>query len=313
MDTFYYLSLIALIAALLKIAILAQVVNRSKLTSAFMLVTLILILQNLTEFLIFFTFGLSDQLSYFLLGIFLVLVALLTVAQVNLVLTVAEAPKIKLYLYFFGAIAIAVIYFALNGNLYLGIESNGYSLIAITGSAYIVFQALLLAMVAICTFWLWRGSTSSNVKIAHRSRLTMFAAIPIFVTVLFVTILKLAGIGASSGGVTPLASTFFVWILMHDERGDFVVFRLKWIQFWFYSRLALKIAFSKDSLSMKEFKEETEKTILLEALKLCDYNMSAAARILETSHSSVSRKVKKYRYEDPSNKTLSKIIEQTQE
>lgn len=312
MDTFYYLSLIALIAALLKTAILAQVVNRSKLTSAFMLVTLVLILQNITEFFIFFTFGLSDQLASQLLGFYYVLVALLAVVLVSLALTAAEAPNIQLYRYFFGAIAIVVTYYTLNGNLHLGIESNGYSLIGVPGPAYIVFQALLLAMVVICTYWLWRGSISSNVKIAHRSRLTMFAAIPIFVTVLFVTILKLAGIGASSGGVTPLASTFFVWILMHDERGDFVVFKLKWIRVWFYSRLALKIAFSKDSLSMKDFKEETEKTILLEALKLCDYNMSAAARLLETSHSSVSRKVKRYNYEDPLNKTLSKIIEQSQ-
>ncbi|NKB33803.1 MAG: hypothetical protein GKR91_11960 [Pseudomonadales bacterium] len=312
MDTFYYLSLIALIAALLKTAILAQVVNRSKLTSAFMLVTLVLILQNITEFFIFFTFGLSDQLASQLLGFYYVLVALLAVVLVSLALTAAEAPNIQLYRYFFGAIAIVVTYYTLNGNLHLGIESNGYSLIGVPGPAYIVFQALLLAMVVICTYWLWRGSISSNVKIAHRSRLTMFAALPIFATGLFVTILKLAGFGASTGGVTPLASTFFVWILMHDERGDFVVFKLKWIRVWFYSRLALKIAFSKDSLSMKDFKEETEKTILLEALKLCDYNMSAAARLLETSHSSVSRKVKRYNYEDPLNKTLSKIIEQSQ-
>ncbi len=312
MDPLQYLSLIALFAALLKILILVQSMAHSPINAAVILVTRTLILQNILEFILLFTFGYSQQFVILLIGTFLFVSTLVAATMLNLVLTVTQSKYIRISQLILVVPIIIVCILLIQGSIYTGYELNGLSFISRPGPAYPLYQGLILSVAIIATFILCKGSISSNSVIAIRSRRTLLAASPIIATSITVIVLRLIGINASATFVMPISSTFFVWVLLQDERGDFVVFKMKWIRVWFYFRQALKNAFSSDSVSLKEFKEDTEKTILLEALKLSNYNMSAAARILGTSHSSISRKVKKYNFEDPSNMTLSKVIEQSQ-
>jgi len=302
MDAFYYLSFIALFAATLKIVILAQVITRSALTSAFTLITLALILQNATEFVGFFTFGTNYAFSYVVMVVVLFSLVLVFASLANLVLTVIEHKQRRLFQKAYIGMVAVITLLLLNGSIYQGFVISGTSVISEQGPAFPIFLTYAIATMLLCVYWLWKGISNKDHEIARRSHVTLMAVLPIIIVSVGVPFLRLFDFETSTAYFMPLASTYFVWILMHDERGDFITFKLKWVRVWFFIKLAIKTAVSGDDVKIKNLLEQTERMLLIEGMKSCGSNMSATARLLGTSHSSVSRKLKKVRLENRTEK-----------
>lgn len=302
MEAFYYLSFIALFAATLKIVILAQVITRSALTSAFTIITLALIFQNSTEFVGFFTFGTNYAFSYVVMGMVLFSLVLVFATLANLVLTVVEHKHLRLIQKAYFAMVAVIGLLLLNGSIYQGFEISGTSVISEQGPAFPLFLGYCIVTMLFCVYLLWKGILHSDHEIARRSQLTLMAVLPIIIVSAAVPFLRVFGFETSTVYFMPLASTYFVWILMHDERGDFITFKLKWVRVWFFFKLAIKTAISGDDVKIKNLSEQTENMLLIEGMKSCGSNMSATARLLGTSHSSVSRKLKKVRLENRTEK-----------
>lgn len=286
-DQFYIYGLTALAACILKSFILSMAVSRSRLTSAFYLVCLALIAQNALEFLSAFTFAANHAIaSYFVDGVMFSLY-IFAAALIYFCVTVAQLRHGKLIVSLFAGFATLVGALHLSGLLIEGYIPAGYTIISVEGALYPVFQLYILSVIIALLGILVYGIQSSAPEIQARCKTTLFAIAPICAVGVGVIVLRLLGFNSSSAIVMPLASTFFVWILMLDQRGEFIMFRVKWRIIW-------KLATNIKNLNLTDWAEEVERQLVLEAMRTENNNKSAAARLLGSNQTTFHRKAEKY-------------------
>ena len=287
LNQFYVYGLTALLACTMKIVILSLAVSKSKLTAAFYLVCLALIAQNALEFLSAFIFGANPSIAdYFVDGVMFSLY-ILAAALIFFCATVAQVRRSRLIVGFYAGFAALVGVLHLSGSLVTGYEASGYTLISIEGPLYPVFQIYILSVITGLVTILVRGMMSPAPEVQARCRTTLLGIAPICAVGLGVVIFRLMGFNSSAAIIMPLASTFFVWILMLDQRGEFITFQVKWRIIW-------KLATNIKNLNMAEWAEEVEKQLVLEAMRTERNNKSAAARLLGSNQTTFHRKAEKY-------------------
>lgn len=271
----------------MKIVILSLAVSRSKLTAAFYLVCLALIAQNALEFLNAFIFGANPAIAgYFPDGVMFSLY-FFAASLIFFCATVAQVRRIKFVVGFYAVFTAIVGALHLSGSLISGYKAVGYTLISIEGPLYPVFQVYLLCLIAGLVTLLVRGIVNSSPEIQARCKTTLIGIAPICAVGVGVVVLRMMGFNSSSAIVMPLASTFFVWILMLDQRGDFITSQVKWRIIW-------KLATNIKNLNMAEWAEDVEKQLVLEAMRAERNNKSAAARLLGSNQTTFHRKAEKY-------------------
>lgn len=298
MDQFYIYGLTALLACTMKIVILSLAVSKSKLTSAFYIVCLALIAQNALEFLSAFTFGANPAIAkYFVDGVMFSLYVF-AAALVYFCATVAQLRHSKIVISLYAAFALLVGALHLSGTLITGYDRVGYTIISLEGGMYPVFQIYILSVIAGILTILIRGIMSPTLEIRARCKTTLLGIAPICAMGVGVVVFRLLGFNSSSAIVMPLASTFFVWILLLDQRGEFITFRVKWRIIW-------KLATNIKNLNLAEWAEEVEKQLVLEAMRTEGNNKSAAARLLGSNQTTFHRKAEKY-LEPPARRSSSR-------
>lgn len=286
-DQFYLFGLTALIACAMKIGILSLVITRSKLTSAFNIVCLALITQNALEFLSAFSYGANPAIAfYFVDGVMFSLYGF-AAALVYFCVTVAQRSYAPLLSRLFASGAALVAGLHLSGLLISGYEVLGYTIISIEGVAYPAFQLYILAVILAAFGSLLHGYMTGTPEIKSRCQTTLLAIAPICALGIGVIVLRILGYNASTAIAMPIASTFFAWVLMLDQRGEFVTFKVKWRIIW-------KLATNIHNLRLADWAEEVEKQLVLEALRTEHNNKSAAARLLGTNQTTFHRKAEKY-------------------
>ena len=287
MEQFYLFGLAALIACTLKIVILSMVISRTKLASAFNLICIALITQNALEFLSAFTYAANPEVAtYFLDGLMFSLYAS-AAALVYFSLTVAQVKFIRPLSTLFLLFAVAIGGLHATGYIVDGYIPLGYTIISNEGVLYPAFEAFILAVIAVSIGTLFMGRRSNNQEIQSRSKTALLAIAPICLLGVGVIALRIIGFNSSSGIFMPLATTFFVWILMLDQRGEFVTFNVKWRIIW-------KLATNIKSLKLADWAGEVEKQLVLEAMRTKNNNKSAAAKLVGSNQTTFHRKAEKH-------------------
>lgn len=279
-------------AALLKILILSQSATNNKPASAFNLVAISLILGNLSEGVAFFTFADNREIAELAAKGVIISMCLVGASVVHLCATVTEHHYYKLLVISAWSFAGVVVTLAIFNRVVLGVEIGELLLVTIPSDAYILFQLLILASISISLFLLATNLHSANYELALRCRCVLIAMAPMFCVGLSIIVLRMVGVVHSSGILMPIASTWFVWILLRSQT-DILGFKLQWLQFWFFVKQAGRAATGRDVLTLQQGNEEIEKLVIIEAMKLSNFIVSDAARLIGCPRETTNRKWKK--------------------
>ncbi len=289
MNQFYFFGLAALLAVCFKVLILFQVRAASPLSAAFVYACLALIFQNALEFCGYVAFASNpDTATPYLHGLIITLYFVCG-SMVYLCAVISESQAAKLTGLVFGSSAIVLTIIHLAGFSVSGFHQIGYSIISEPGPAYILFQIFAPLCAVMCIYSLIRGVLrSSESEVVKRCRLALVAVLPLCAIGILVTVLKAIGFNATTAIAMPLASTFLVFLLMYETKGNIVAIRLKWRFIWSI------LKYAKET-SIHEWPELTDRIQLIEAMRMCENNQSEVATLLQISPATVSRKCAKYR------------------
>lgn len=291
MDQFTVFGLAALLAVCFKVLILFQVRANSPLSAAFVYVCLALIFQNSLEFCGYITFAVNPDAATPFLHALIIALYFVCGSMVYLCTVISELKDSKLIGLVFGSSALALAVIHLAGFSVSGFQQVGYSIISEPGPAYVLFQLFAPLCAVVCIVSLVLGLRSPESAVAKRSRLALVAVLPLCALGLFVTLLRAMGYNSTTAIAMPFASTFLVWLIMYEARGDIVSFKLKWRFIWSILRYA------KDT-SIHEWPELTDRIQLIEAMRMCDNNQSKVAILLKSSPATISRKCARYSLDD---------------
>jgi len=298
---FYTFGFIALTAAIFKIIILYQVVTASKLTAALNLLILALIAQNCFEFLGYLTWGNDPTFSAYMVdGLFLSLYAVIA-AAVFLVMKVSESAHAKLVSSLFAGFGLVLAVLHSQGLIATAYEQVGYTIISVEGSLYPLFSLYVIFSVLVALGVLTKGSLTGTKQVRDRCRVTLLAIAPLCAVGFSVIVFRQMGFNASTALAMPLASTLLVWILMVDQRGDYLSFKIKWV-------ILLKLALHTRDINLNHWAEMLDKMLVIEALRVTGNNKSEAARLIGINKTTFHRKAEKYLGESDSNDELIEAV-----
>jgi len=287
MEQMQILGMVALLAGAAKTAILFFSQTQNKLTSAFALLCISMVLLNAFEFLVSITYSTDPYLATWLLHGEMLSIILLALCLLIFSLTVTENKYIKLITSVFGTWAVISACLLFTGQLVLGYEQAGYSVISIPGPyypvlnfyAFVTFQSLLLILIY--------SSFVKSSDVRERSRQVLLAISPIFLLILFVQLTRLMGFNSSTAVFMPLATTFFVAMMVLYQSGRIVIFKIKWTVIW-------KLAVSMRDVKLSEWVGLVEELLVKEAMRENGNNQTEAAKLIGSNQSTVGRKFKKY-------------------
>lgn len=307
MIAFYLFGVFALVGVVLKALILAQVSTRTKITFAFVILTLLFIAQNAFEFLGFWVFESNEVLAFrFIDGLMVTLIFISPAAVHFIARTIGNRPAlysvIPLVLF-----ASYLTFLLLTGELVQTYQHIGYTIVSVPGPAYPLLQYYALAALVIAVGSLVLGVLSKDKEIRTRSQILFLAFAPILLVSFGVNLLKLSGYNSSTAILMPLASTFFIWVLMYLARDEVVTFRLKWRQAWFLVGQLKRIVFSNYSYANQDYLEFIEREQLKTLLEIADGKQSEVARLLGTSRATICRKVSKFGLLDSENSRVEEV------
>ncbi|PCJ23584.1 MAG: hypothetical protein COA96_11595 [SAR86 cluster bacterium] len=287
MEMFYVFGFIALTAAIFKIIILYQVVTSSQLTSALNILVLALICQNSFEFLSYLSWANDPTFSAYMVGGVFVSLFAVAAAAISLIMKVSESAHGKLISMTYAAFGLVLVALHSQGLIVSGYEQVGYTIIAVEGTWYSLFSIYVLTAVFIALGTLIKGSLASNRQVKDRCRVTLIAITPLCIVAFGVVALRQLGFNSSTALAMPLASTLLVWVLMVDERGDFLRLKIKWA-------ILLKLAASSKDIDLNNWSNQVEKMLILEALRGTGNNKSEAAKLVALNKTTFHRKAEKY-------------------
>lgn len=287
MEMFYVFGFIALFAAIFKINILYQVVTESPLTSALNLLILVLIAQNCFEFLGYFTYANDSVFSGYMVDGVLISIYALAAACVHLVMRVCQVGRANQVSSLFAAAAGLLVVLHASGLIVEGYTKLDYTIISMEGPLYPLFASYMLVAIGTCLVTLAVSVKSKVKEIKGRAKVTFIAIVPMCLVGAGVLIFRALGFDSSSALIMPFASTMFVWMLMIDERGDYLRFKLKWV-------ILAKLALHSKDIKLTSWNSLIERMLIEEAMRVTHNNKSEAARILGLNKTTFHRKADRY-------------------
>jgi len=284
-----YLGGFALIGILLKLTILFNVSVKSKIAQSFVVVCIFFLLQNVSEFLAYFTYLPSEQLSVMFVHIYMNTLYFIFPSILILALTLVEfkhltAAKIALY-----GMASMVTLGHLNGLVMESVKFLQWTAITTPGEYYWLAMAFIILNVAVTLIVLVANNiANSNFEIRNRCRVNLFAFVPIFLVACLVMLFRLAGFESSAAISLPLATMFFLFVMLLQANGNI-----------FWASLRLKILLSvltlKNINTLDEILGNIEKLRITEALRASNGMQRNAAKLLSVPPSTLNKKIAKYK------------------
>lgn len=287
MEQMQILGLVALLAGMAKSAILFFSQTENKLTSAFALVCISMVLQNAFEFLVSATYYSNPGLATWFLHSEFLSIIFLAFCLLVFSLTVTEHKYTRPITITLGCWALLCSALLLTGQIVHGYEQAGFSVISIPAPYYFVLNTYVFVAANTVLLTLIHATLTKRGEVKTRSRQVLFAVAPIYVLVLFVQITRLMGIHSTTAVSMPLATTFFVGMMVLYQSGRIVIFKIKWTVIW-------KLATSMRDVKLSEWVNLVEKLLVKESMRVSGNNQSEAAKLIKSNQSTVGRKFKKY-------------------
>jgi len=280
----YYFIFPALIAFIFKAYILIVSRKSDHKVAFFIPMLIVFALHNLCElsaYIQFFDGSLSLSLFKTYYSITFVMFGFMAIYA----LKVSQLFKSNMVINVIYVLCVIFSFFAFTtDSIVVGIQSIGYSSMAVKGDFYWVFQLYILVMllfVPISLFIRYKQSELSETKIA--CSVAFFAFLPILTVSLLVLALMFAGVNLNASGLMPIATTLFLFILVKYEANEGITDIRRWIPYSRQKRLtnelmSLSSLYSTDKIGYKEMLVEFEKLSIEYKYHESGGNISEAAR-----------------------------------
>lgn len=285
MELFSLNGLIATIALAFKIILLFQVRIFSKKSAAFVVITLLFIVQNSIESLGFLVAYQTESMSLLFIHSYDTVLCLICVGFIYLATTAYKTILGKVIFSASIVGAVLVVAAQLSGQLIEGIQLHQSTATSIPGPLYGMFLGFILLSLSIVLALLAAGSLAGTPYERRRCKLLILGLSPIFLVGIGVAVLRLSGIDASAAKILPLATTFFVAVALLDSRKEYVALSIKWATIWRLARM-------KDVI-YKNWCESIEEEMIKGAIHFHPDSQRAAGDAVGLSQSTVSRKLEK--------------------
>lgn len=283
-----YLGAFALIGILLKLTILFNVSIKSKIAESFAVVCILFLIQNVAEFLGYFTYNVSQDLGLTFVHGYMLALYFIFPSVLILALTLVEFKRLrgaKIFLYgLAGLLSVAHV----GGYVVDGIKFVGWSAITTPGQYY----GLVMAFIVICSLatlgvLIFHYIANSNFEVRSRCKVNLLAFTPMFLVATLVILFRLAGFDSSTAITMPLATIFFLFVMLLQTNGNI-----------FWASLRLKILLSVLTLrninTLDEILGNIEKLRITEALRASNGMQRNAAKLLSVPPSTLNKKIAKY-------------------
>ncbi|GJM12148.1 MAG: hypothetical protein DHS20C12_05510 [Pseudohongiella sp.] len=288
-DALVYLGVFAFVGILIKVAILFNISIKSKISQSFAVVCMLFLMQNVSEFLAYFTYLPAQQLSVMFIHIYMNTLYFILPSVLILALTLVESKRLtaaKVTLY---GIASMLSLAHAGGYLISGVKFLQWTAITEPGEYY----GVALAFLAVCALGtvgvlLFHFIVNSNFEIRSRCKVNLLAFSPMFLVVILVMLFRLAGFDSSTAVSLPLATMFFLFVMLLQSNGNI-----------FWASLRLKILMSvltlKNINTLDEILGNIEKLRITEALRASNGMQRNAAKLLSVPPSTLNKKIAKYK------------------
>ena len=287
-DALMYLGAFALIGAVLKLVILFNVSIKSKIAESFVVVCLIFLVQNVAEFLGYFTYSISPELGSFFVHIYMIALYFIFPSVLILALTLVEFKHLRSAKVFLFGIA-GLISAAHGGGFIIdGTKFIGWSAVTTPAAYYWVVLAFIVLSSFTTLFVLfYHYIVNRNFEIRSRCKVNLLAFSPMVVVVSIVILFRLAGFDSSTAISLPLATIFFLFVMLLQTNGNI-----------FWASLRLKILMSvitlKNINTLDDILGNIEKLRITEALRASNGMQRNAAKLLSVPPSTLNKKIAKY-------------------
>ncbi|MBL4571830.1 MAG: helix-turn-helix domain-containing protein, partial [Gammaproteobacteria bacterium] len=288
-DALVYLGVFACFGILIKLAILFNVSTKSKIAQSFVVVCLFFLLQNVSEFLAYFTYLPSEQLSEMFIHIYMNTLYFIFPSILVLALALVEfkyltAAKIALY-----GMASLITLGHFGGYIVEDVIFLKWTAITEPGEYYwLAMGFIILNVLATLTVLIASTVASSNFEIRSRCKVNLLAFGPLFLVAFLVMLFRLAGFDSSSAISLPMATIFFLFVMLLQTNGNI-----------FWASLRLKILVSvltlKNINTLDEILGNIEKIRITEALRASNGMQRNAAKLLSIPPSTLNKKIAKYK------------------
>ncbi len=283
-----FLGAVAFIGMILKVAILFNVSIKSQIAESFVVVCLFFLLQNVSEFLGYFTYTISEQVGLAFVHMYMIALYFLFPSVLVLALTLVEFKHLKTARTVLYGIAFCITAAHLGGYIVDGIKFVGWSAVTTPGSYYwaaITYPMLMAIFTVIVLFKHYIAN--SNFEIRNRCKVNLLAFSPMFLVAALVILFRLAGFESSTAITMPAATIFFLFVMLLQTNGNI-----------FWASLRLKILMSvltqKNINTLDEILGNIEKLRITEALKASNGMQRNAAKLLSVPPSTLNKKIAKY-------------------
>ena len=287
-DATVYLGTFAAIAFVIKCAILFNIQIKDRVSQAFVLLCLFIVVQNAVEFLGYFTYLKSPSLGELFIHFYLIAAYFVFPSLLVYALALVNSPwysRVRLTAY---SISFVIALAHAGGLVVDGFVFLGWSVITEPGPLYwAAMSYVLLCCVTVVSLLFYQHRTNSNHEIRHNTRVTLWAFTPIVAVAAVVLGLRLIGFNSSSAVSLPMATVIFLYVMLLHTNGNL---------FWLSTKLKSILVIMKmdHNVSFEEIIRELEKVRIQEALKLTGGQQKIAAELLGIPPSTLNKRLTKY-------------------
>ncbi|MEX0963815.1 MAG: helix-turn-helix domain-containing protein [Pseudohongiellaceae bacterium] len=283
-----YLGAFALIGIILKLIILFNVSIKSKIAESFAVLCIFFLIQNVAEFLGYFTYNVSETLGLGFVHIYMIALYFIFPSVLLLALTLVEFKHLRAAKVFMYSLAGLLSLAHFSGYVVEGIKFVGWSAITTPGEYYgLVMAFIVLNSLGTLGVLLYHYIANSNFEIRSRCKVNLMAFLPMCAVASIVILFRLAGFESSTAISMPLATIFFLFVMLLQTNGNI-----------FWASLRLKILLSvltqKNINTLDEILGNIEKLRITEALRASNGIQRNAAKLLSVPPSTLNKKIAKY-------------------
>lgn len=285
---FVILGLVALVALILKLLILFNVELKTAIARSFAVLCLILLLQNVVEFLTYLTYLDSPRLGLFFINSYMLTLYFIPPAFLSLALRLSDSGYF-LPLSSAGYAAAAMIAVAhVSGQVVAGYEFIGWTVISTPAPLYDAAILTIGATIFTAFGFLIHGIWGSGAPhIITRCKVCLLAFVPLALVFVVVTAARKLGFQSSAAVSMPVATVTFLFIMLHQTKDN-----LYWLSTKF--RMVVALLFMDKNRTTEEVISALEDIRIRTALRTTGGVQKDAARLVCLPPSTLNKKIAKY-------------------
>jgi len=280
----------SLIGLLFKLFILVYAVRDKAISKTILFLIMVFACHNLIEFVGYIQF-LDEQTVAFLFRTYYVATILMIASlPVHSLFTTRTFDNNQAFAAGVGFLTAVLIVGVLFTNLIVaGNFSIGYAVTAITGPYFMLFVGFVFFSLLSSVWFLARGYIHAEHELnSMRSLYSLAAVAPLFVILSTGIIFKVIGVNINFAGLVPLATTFFVFLILKTESKHQLTDIRRYIPFSRERKASMQILQLMDNYaqnssgvdSYQELRNGIERQAIQYTLEKCDHNITKAAQMM---------------------------------